>query len=306
MPHLVSTLGPIGSERTGIILPHEHVFVDLRTPETPGHAQAETANVVQAMTPLLAEAREAGIGVIAEASCVGVGRRADILRAVSEAASMPLLAPTGIYREPWVPRWAHGESEDGLCGWMVAELKVGIECSGVRAGWIKLSAGDDGLSVRESTIFRAAVRASRETGAALGSHTIRGSVVLEQLRILDSLGLDPGRFIWIHAQAEEDFSLNLAVARRGAWIEYDDIGSPQSDARALQRVLRMLDADLGNRILLSQDRGWFDPSQPHGGEKKSYAGLVTEFIPKLRTAGVGEIMVATLTRENPFQAFARD
>jgi len=305
MPRLISTLGPIGPERAGIVLPHEHIFVDLRTPETPGHAEAGTEDVVEAMTPLLEEAREAGIGAIAEASCVGVGRRADVLRAVSEAAAMPLLAPTGIYREPWIPRWAHDESEDGLFDWMVSELIDGIEQSGVRAGWIKLSAGDDGLTPCESKVFRAAVRAGMEAGATVGSHTLRGRVVLEQLRILDSLGLDPGRFIWIHAHVEEDFSLNLEVARRGAWIEYDAIGSPDSDALAVERVLRLLDADLGKRVLLSQDRGWFDPGKPKGGEKKPYAYLVKEFIPKLRAAGVGDGMVGALTRENPFRAFER-
>lgn len=306
MPSLVTTLGLLGPEDAGVILPHEHVFVDLRTPGTPGHAEADPEEVAREMRPCLEEARGAGVGVIVEASCVGVGRRVDILRAASQASGMPLLAPTGIYREPWVPPWAHAETEDGLHRWMVEELAGQVGTTGVRAGWIKLSAGDDGMTACERKIFMAAVRAARKTGAAVGSHTIRGRVVFEQLHLLESLGLDPGRFIWIHAQAEPDARMNVEAARRGAWVELDDIGTPETDARALDRVRRLLEADLGNRLLLSQDRGWFDPALPRGGVKKPYAYLSTEFLPKLRVAGIDEPTIDRTIRTNPFRAFARE
>ena len=86
----------------------------------------------------------------------------------------------------------------------------------MRAAWIKLSAGDDGLTPIETKILRAAARASKETGAIIGSHTIRGRVVRDQLDILEEAGGNVERFIWIHTQAEPDFSLHLEVAQRGA------------------------------------------------------------------------------------------
>ena len=85
--------------------------------------------------------------------------------------------PTGIYREPWVPAWAHAASEDVLALWMQRELEGEIERTGVQAGWIKLSVGDDGITPCEAKILRAAARASLATGAVIGSHTIRGRVV---------------------------------------------------------------------------------------------------------------------------------
>jgi phosphotriesterase-related protein len=257
------------------------------------------------MSPGLRSAQGAGIGVIVEASCVGVGRRADILRAVSEATGFPLVVPTGVYREPWIPAWVHGASEDRLFEWMSGELSGEIGRSGVRAGWIKLSAGDDGLTECEAKVFRAAVRAAQEAGAVIGSHTIRGRVVREQLRILESLGWDPGKFIWIHTQAEKDFSIHLEIARRGAWVEYDGIGSPGSDPAYVNDILKLLDAGFGQRILLSQDRGQYDPAKPRGGEQKSYTYLSDAFLPQLGLAGVREQTIRLLTRTNPFSAFAR-
>src|SRR4051794_8139957 len=115
MPNLHTTLGPKRADELGMILPHEHIFVDLRTPEQPGHGQAAAADVIALMRPELAAARAAGVTALVECTPMGVGRRADILKAVSEATGMPLVVPTGIYREPWVPDWAHAASEDALC-----------------------------------------------------------------------------------------------------------------------------------------------------------------------------------------------
>lgn len=305
MPHLITTLGPKRADELGMILPHEHVFVDLRTPDHPEHGQGDADDVIRLMQPQLAAATEAGITAIVEPSTLGVGRRADILQAVSLATGYPLVAPTGIYREPWVPAWAQKASEDALYEWMRNELDGFIIGSNVQAGWIKLSAGDDGLTPTETKILRAAARAARDTGAIIGSHTIRGRVVRDQLDILAQYGVPASRFIWIHTHVEPDFALHVEMARRGAWLEYDGITSPDSDDMFIGRILDALQAGFGNQLLISQDRGWYDPAQPGGGTPKPFTYLVDVFLPKLQAAGVDDATVHRLMQDNPFRAFAR-
>ncbi len=306
MTQLITTLGPKTAAEVGMILPHEHVFVDLRTWNTPGYAQAASADVVRLMKPEIERIKALGIGALVECSTVGVGRRADIDRAVSEATQFPILVPTGIYREPWIPDWAQEMSEAALRDWMLDELNGQIETSGVRAGWVKLSAGDDGLTATETKILRAAAQASAKTGAVIGSHTIRGRVVRDQLDVIESSGGSPERFIWIHTQADPDFDRHLEMARRGTWIEYDGFGSDWlPDDTALKWILKLLDAGLIDRLLLSHDRGWYDPALPGGGTPKPYTYLSETFLPKLRARGVDEATVRQLTQTNPFTAFAR-
>ena len=305
MPVLHTTLGALDAPPSGIILPHEHIFVDLRTPDAPNHGEAAEKAVVERMTPELKRARAAGAAVLVECSPEGVGRRVDLVKAVSLAAQFPVVVATGIYREPWVPAWAREAPEDILQGWMAGELEVGIGQTGVRAGFIKLSAGDDGLTEVEKKILRAAARAGVDTGAAIGSHTIRGRVVHDQLDILERLGFDPRRFISIHAQAETDFELNLEIARRGAWIEYDGIGWGDDDEMYIQRITAMLEAGFGAQMMLSMDRGWYDPVKPGGENIMPYTYLSESFLPKLRAAGVEEATIRMLTVANPFRAFGR-
>lgn len=306
MAHIVTTLGPMHRDELGLILPHEHIFVDLRKWDQPGYGEADAEDVIRLMRPEVENARAAGVTAIVEPSTVGVGRRADILRAFSEATSFPLVAPTGVYREPWVPPWVHAAEEAALRDWMVGELTSEIEKSGVQAGWIKVGASDDGLTESETKVLRAAGAASAATGAAVGSHTIRGRVASAQLDVLEAAGASPDRFVWIHAHQEPDITIHHDLAGRGAWIEYDGIGEPDDDDRFIDLILRALDAGLANRVLLSHDRGWYDPAQPGGGTPKPFTYLTEVFLPRLNAVGVEDATIRQMTATNPFEAFSRD
>lgn len=301
---LFTTLGPRCADEVGMILPHEHLFVDLGPIEAASYKNANVAEAVAVMAPEVEKIKVQGVTALVECTPLGVGRRADIDLAISLATGFPVVLPTGIYREPWVPQWARDAHEDALVEWLVSELTQGIEQTGISAAWIKVSAGDDGLTDVERKILRAAARAGAQTGAVIGSHTIRGWVVREQLQVIEDAGYRPDRFIWIHTQAEPDVALHLEMGRRGVWLEYDGIGG-QSDTWYVERVLHLLDSGFEKQLLLSQDRGWYDPSKPGGGKVAPFTHLVAEFLPALRTSGVDEQTIAQLTQHNPFEAYAR-
>jgi phosphotriesterase-related protein len=304
MKLLHTTLGPKRADELGMILPHEHIFVDLRTPDQPGYAEAEAADVVRLMAPEVEAAKARGVTAIVECSTGGVGRRADMDLAVSLATGMPIVVPTGNYREPWIPAWVATATEAELEAFMVSEMSEGMDGTDVLAAWIKISAGDDGITVLEERILRAAARAAQRTGAIIGSHTIRGRVVMEQLDIIEAEGYRADRFISIHTQAEPDFGLNLAVAARGAWIEYDNIGNTE-DGPMADMIIKVLGAGYGGQLLLSHDRGWYDPGQPGGGVPRPFTHLSDVMLPMLRQRGVDDETVRQLTVSNPFAAYAR-
>jgi phosphotriesterase-related protein len=303
---LITTLGEKTLEDIGLILPHEHLFVDLGDIKAESYKHADVTEVIAVMTPELEKAKRAGVSALVECTPVGVGRRVDIVKALSQATNFPVVVATGIYREPWIPAWAHEATQGKLESWMISELLSEIEGTGVQAAWIKLSAGDDGITQCETKILRAAATAGRMTNATIGSHTIRGRVVLRQLELLEEENYTPERFIWIHTQAESDVALHLEVAERGAWLEFDAIGSEAfSDEYFIERITSLLEAGFAEQLLLSHDRGWYDPSKSKGGTQLPYTYLTETFLPKLRSAGVDDMTIEQLTRVNPFGAFAR-
>jgi phosphotriesterase-related protein len=58
-------------------------------------------------------------------------------------------------------------------------------------------------------------------------------------------------------------------------------------------------------VMLSHDRGWYDPAKPGGGTPKPFTYISEQFLPKLEAAGVDEAAIDMLTVDNPFRAFAR-
>lgn len=301
---IYTTLGAFDEHQIGIILPHEHVFVDQRLLEQQNYLNVKAEEVIHLLAPEIEAIRKQAISLMVECTPVGVGRRVDLVKALSDATSFPFAVATGVYREPWVPQWVHDMSEDGLVAWMTNELLVGIEDTGVKAGWIKLSAGDEGLTPCEEKILRAASLVGIKTGAVIGSHTSSGKTAHHQLDIIENRGYSAQRFIWIHTQKEKDFSIQLELAARGAYIEYDNIGSGM-DEQLMHWLFMMLEAGYEKQILLSQDRGWYNPSQANGGTPKPYTHLMSSFVPKLKDLGIDQKIRNHLLHDNPFNAFSR-
>ncbi|WP_369069078.1 phosphotriesterase family protein [Kineococcus terrestris] len=303
-PTLRTTLGALAADDLGLVLPHEHLFVDFRAADVPGFAQASPEEFSALAAPLLTAAAAAGVTALVECTPPGLGRRADLIGDVSRATGVPVALATGVYREPWVPRWVYEADDAALEDWMVRELVEGVDDSRVPAAFIKVSADEEELRPVEERVLRAAARASARTGALVGTHTTGGAVLLRQLEIALAEGMSPDRFLSIHTQTIHDAGVRRAVLERGAWIEFDDVGQGP-DGTTLDLVLTTLEAGYGDQLLISHDAGWFDPALPGGGEPRPFTHLTESFLPALRGAGVDEGTVDRLCRRNPFRAFAR-
>ncbi|MGK3952269.1 hypothetical protein ACLKM7_08090 [Microbacterium sp. I2] len=67
----------------------------------------------------------------------------------------------------------------------------------------------------------------------------------------------------------------------------------------------LVEADLTDRILLSQDYGWYDPGDPDGGLACGpYTRMHERFLPLLRERGFDEEILERLTVINPSRASA--
>ncbi|HEX6034121.1 MAG TPA: esterase [Anaerolineales bacterium] len=300
--------GPIEADSLGLILPHEHLFTDLRGPHVPDYAWGDPSMVVNAVEPYLEEAAAAGVTALVECSTVGVGRNLAVLQRLAEATSIQIVPPTGVYRDAFIPEALRELSENELAELWAKELTEGIEGTSIQAGFIKLAMSDDGPTALEIRNLRAAARASQNTGAVIASHTIGGKIARQELDVLEEAGLDLHRFIWVHAQTEPDIAILKEAARRGAYVELDSVGAPfQSQEDLLETVLSLVESGFAEHLLLSHDAGWYQPGRPGGVPETGYRGytaLTRDFIPLLQERGVSEEQVRLITVNNPARAFA--
>ncbi len=299
-----TTQGAIAAEGLGVILPHEHIFTDLRGPATRDYGQADAADVVRVMAPLLEEAKQKGVGVLFECSSIGVGRNVSILSEVSAVSGLPVVVPTGVYgRANFAPPEHKNMSEDELTELFISEIRDGIEGTGIKAGFIKIATGGSNMTVLEEKFLRAAGRAAQETGAAVASHTTVSNNITTQADILESISPEI-RFIWVHAQSVNNRSLYQQLAERGVFIEFDSLGwNPGQDSTFITAIKELLSAGFGEQILLSHDAGWYQPGEQNGGTQMPYTYLIDTFIPKLRDNGVDDEAIRMITEINPIRAF---
>jgi phosphotriesterase-related protein len=306
MAIIQSVLGPVSTDELGLILPHEHLFTDLRGVDHPHLGEGEPKAVARAMMPYLDEAYEAGVTALVECTPAGVGRNPQVLEHLAQQTEMPLVMPAGVYRQEYIPSFIQDMSEEELAVWMTRHIAEGFEGSGAKAGFIKLAVSNEGITQGETKSLRAAARASLETGVVIASHTsgpLSGAHALQELEILASRGLGGHRFIWVHAQNDTNVQSHVVVAERDAYIGFDGL-RPDQEERYLGLVMNALEAGLERHILLSHDAGWYRPGEPEGGATRGFTYLVNDFLPLLREKGVDEDTIRLMTEENPKRAFA--
>jgi phosphotriesterase-related protein len=301
--------GRVPVEDLGLILPHEHLFTDLRGPRAKGYAKADPATVGKVMKPFLEEAYRAGVTVLVECSTVGVGRNIEVMQYLADLTPIHLILPTGVYREAYIPPTHRMLNERELADLWIRELCQGVEGTKILAGFIKIAMSDEGPTEIEIRCLRAAAIASQATGAVIASHTANWGVACKEMDILEEEGLDLSCFIWVHANLDSETDHHQDAARRGAYVEFDAIGAEWQDQQALlSYTLKMIEAGYGHQVLLSHDAGWFDPATPDGkspeGQIRGYTELVKGFIPQLRGQGLSDETLHRLTVTNPARAFA--
>jgi phosphotriesterase-related protein len=232
-----------------------------------------------------------------------------VLRHLAAHTPIHIIAPTGVYKEGFIPADLQDVSAEYLADLWTREITEGMDGTDSRAGFIKVALVDDGPKDIEIRNLKAAAAASLRTGAVVASHTIGGKAARAEMDILEGAGLDLGRFIWVHAHTEPNTAVHVEAAKRGVWVEFDAVGAeswhPQD--KLLESVLALIEAGYADHILLSHDAGWYEPGQPNGLPKagvRGYTALFEQFIPAMQARAVSDETIRLMTVANPARAFA--
>lgn len=297
--------GPVAPDRLGPTLPHEHVLVDFIGADRVSRDRYDRDDVVEVVLPHLKRLREASCRTLVECTPAYLGRDPVLLKRLSQAAGIQLITNTGYYgaREgKFLPQHAYEESADRLADRWLAEWREGIEGTDVRPGFIKIGVDTGPLTEVNRKLVRAAARTHRASGLTIACHTGDGRAALEQLDILGEEQVSPQAWIWVHAQNERDSGIHREAAERGGWVEFDGV-RPDSIDRHVELVRTMKRHGLLQRVLISQDAGWYSVGESDGGDFRSYETLFTEFVPALKKAGLNDREIRRLTVRNPAEAF---
>jgi predicted metal-dependent phosphotriesterase family hydrolase len=300
-PAVMSVLGPIAPSSLGFTLPHEHLYHDLgRIPQRFDYPlMTEDADVLaDELTRFVA----LGGRTIVEATTPNAGRSPERLRRLAERTGVNIVMSCGWYRAPY---YRSEERIDelpvrALSAALVHEIELGDRSTGIRPGLIGEIGVEKGwVSPVEERTHRAAGQAAAATGLPVLTHSVYGTVGLEQLTVLELEGCDPARVAIGHADTTLDLRYLLAIVERGALVMFDSLldQAGRMEERSAELVAELASRGHLVRILLALDVCRTAHLTFGGGPGFGY--LAERYLPRLRSVGFRDAEIRTLTVENP-------
>jgi phosphotriesterase-related protein len=304
-PGVQTVLGRIDPAELGWTLPHEHTAIAL------WHIANrwdywELRRDEPVIVEELAAFRAAGGGALVDLTLDGVGRDPEWLAGLARATGLHIVMGSGWYRGAHYPAetLVDRRSVDSLADEIVRDATVGVRDTAIRAGIIgEIGTDKPWLSAQEERVHRAAARAARRTGLAITTHAVQSTVGLDQLAVFEAEGADLSRVVIGHADSYPSLDYHLAIAERGATVQFDFLGMSftplerHGEGRIVDNLRELIARGHLERVLLSQDVCHDSQLRRYGGNGYTY--LADTFLPRLRAAGVSEDEIRTITVDNP-------
>ncbi len=337
---VMTVAGPIPAEAMGVTLMHEHLLNDCRCwwhrPKDPARARLACDPVHPGilgelrMDPFvnlsnctldderlaiaeLASVVALGGRTVVDPTCQGIGRDPRALLRISQATGLNVVMGGGFYLQASHPERVRGMTAAAIADEIVQEAMVGVAGSGIRIGLI----GEIGISAdftpEEEKSLRGAAQAQRRTGLPLMVHLPgwfrHGHRVLD---VAAEEGAALHHTVLCHMNpSAADPAYQVALARRGAFLEYDMIGMDfwyadqgvqcPSDEENARAIIALIAQGCGDRLLLSQDVFLKMMLTRNGGF--GYGYLQRHFLPRLRRHGATEAQITQLMVANPRSVF---
>lgn len=339
MTVLVQTVtGPVPVEDLGATVTHEHVFLDSRdgfqpapgsippdlmvTPDTRPRVDAHPLSVIDNLllddldtaVGELSAARASGLATLVEATSLYTGRRPELLVEASRRSGLTIVMGSGLYLERAIPEDLRALSEDELCDLLEADMTEGVTTTSGRVrpgvmGEVGVSAAPTEVELRS---LRAAARVAFAHGVPLSIHLPAWDQVGD--RVLDEIEAVVPRIRGVllgHLNPmAHDTGYLSGLAERGAWLGLDMLGnaldygggrkSPDKETN-LTNVTALVEAGLGDKLLLSSDVGQKNMLTRNGGQGYAYA--LRQILPQLAERGVDRAFTDNVMRINPRRWF---
>lgn len=313
MKKVNTVLGPISPEQVGTTSMHEHVVWAKAGWQyaLEAHEIYDPPEVFKRLYDALTDYQKAGGQTIVDCSGVCMGRDVELYACLSRASGVNIVACTGFWAQENLVPYFLSKEIDYLQDMFTRELTRGMGSTNVKAGFIKVGNGKQGIRPFEENTYRAAARVSRETGAAIITHGI--NFAMQQVEMLLEEKVDPERVVISHCDAAYNlnFERDQEIARKGFYIGYDHIGyEPEwssmpyamSDAKRIALCKAFIDAGYAKNLVISCDAepcriGWEAPGAPAASQ--GYAHLLRNFVPRLKAQGVSEETLHLLLVETP-------
>jgi phosphotriesterase-related protein len=228
-----------------------------------------------------------------------------------------IACPTGLHLQKYYPpgHWGERLSVEEMAEVFTSEIEIGIDgrdCNGPtilrtphKAGVIKVATSGERPTPHERKVIEAAVIAHKQTGAPILTHTEQGAGALEQVRLFQDLGASLSHVVLSHTDRKPDPTYHEEILSTGVILEYDSAFRwPENGGNpTLGLVLTTFAEGFGGQILLGMDAARRKYWRSYGGNP-GLRFLLRDFVPRLRSGGLGEEDIDAIFIHNPQRCYS--
>jgi len=332
----ITVTGEISADKLGYVLPHEHIFCDLRPlvdrQDTPEFDQPVTLqnhglltrnpyavldNAVidefDIQTAEVMEFAKAGGCTIADATTECFGRDPMKLRRISELTGVNIVMGCGYYLGAVHPGYVASLDAAELTKRMVREIEVGID--GVRAGMIGEIGTSKVISDEEYKVLKAASHAQAETGLGMHIHAcLFNHSGYDAAKFAIENGADPAKICVNHADAVLDSEYIDKLLSLGVYVEFDNFGKEFYVDRRFKSLLEkgfvydrervvmireLIGRGYAKQLMITNDICLKTLTHHYGGW--GYDHILTNIVPMMEDHGISHDDIECIVRYNPME-----
>lgn len=254
----------------------------------------------------------AGGSTLVDLTVPGIGRDAEALARIARTAHLNIVMAYGAYVAKSHPASVRAATAEQLAELMIGEARSGVGVTGIRPGIIKVGCTWP-LDPSEQKVLAAAAYAQQQTGLPISIHPGRDrSAPAIIARTLADHGADLRHVVMGHLDGRvQDINGLRELGALGLYLELDVFGMETSyfpvpgvkgldglsDAQRLGIVRQLIDAGLGEQVLVSHDIGTKHRLARYGGH--GYDHLLTNIIPWMRERGFTDDEITMIFVDNP-------
>lgn len=288
-------LGDIAPAELGTFNYHEHAFQ--RSPLLPNDDLDSFEKSLQEFSDL----KISGFNGYLEATPFGLGRRPELVAKLSQVTGLKIVHTTGFhklehYRDQAQVANLKTEQKIAL---ITKEITKGFDDTDFRAGLVKVGVGEGSFNEFEQSSLLAAGFASKEFDVAIMVHLDQNSDAIGVLDFFENQGVNLGRVLLAHADANTDLEKLKTLLSRGAFLGFDRAvrvdGSKQEENLTL--FSNLVAAGFASQLLFGGDLARSSRYLAYGG-KPGLRFLAEEYLPKLNSVA-GEAAMQKVLKENP-------
>lgn len=219
---------------------------------------------------------------------------------------MQIVVGTGIYTDRYIPPHFQNRDIDYMVEQFVRDIEVGIQNTSIKAGFLKFSTDEPGVTTDIEKVIRAVGRAHKITGVPIMTHSHPASENgLNQIALLIEEGVNPNRVLIGHTGDTDNIEYILKVLDTGAYVGMDRYGLDHmiTPEKRNATVIKLAELGYSNKMFLSQDYCCTNDWYPAGvielsAPKWSMSYLLEEGIPELKKYGVTDKQIEDMMFHN--------